>query len=152
MKRTIACLVAAATSVAIAQTPPPAKTQAPAAKAPAAAAKPAAPTAPKQAACAECGVVASVREMSKESKANANDSSKPSGFVVSVPLGAGGGSASAGSSSRIGKDAVQSTSTWEVIVRLDDGRVRIFKLEDPPEVRKDDKVRIENGQPVLRTD
>ena len=150
MKRTIACLVAAATSVAIAQTPPPAKTQAPAAKAPAAAARPATPTAPKQAACAECGVVASVREMSKESKANANDSSKPSGFVISVPLK--GGSPSAGSSSRLGSDNVQSSTTWEVIVRLDDGRVRIFKLEDPPEVRKDDKVRIENGQPVLRTD
>lgn len=137
MKTTIACLFTAVAFGAAAQAPPP--------KTP-----PGAVKAPKQALCAECGVVASVREVTRQSKPSAAEETKPSGFVVSVPLR--GGAPSAGSSTHIGKEAAQSVTTWEVIVRLDDGRVRILTLEDPPEVRKDDKVRIEKGKALLRTD
>jgi hypothetical protein len=37
-----------------------------------------------------------------------------------------------------------------VIVRLDDGRFRVFVLDEAPEVQQDDKVRIEEGRVVPR--
>ena len=50
----------------------------------------------------------------------------------------------------VGKEAQSVTTTWEVIVRLDDGRFRVFVLDEPPEVQQDDKVRIEEGRIVPR--
>jgi hypothetical protein len=77
--------------------------------------------------------------------------SQPSGLIASVPLG--GGKPMVGSSSKYGKDAVKTSESWEVTVRLDDGRFRILRLGEEPEVREGDKVRIEpNGAIVLRTD
>jgi hypothetical protein len=105
--------------------------------------------APTNTMCGECGVVRSVRAITKEAPPPPNDESKPSGLVVSVPLG--GGKAQIGGSQNIGKDAVAVTTTWEVVVRLDDGRFRLLMLEDEPtELREGDKVRIEQGKPVRR--
>ena len=99
--------------------------------------------------CGECGVVRSVRPIMKESPPPPVDTSKPSGLVVSVPVG--GGKPTVGGSQAIGKDAVAVTTTWEVVVRLDDGRFRVMTLEEEPaELREGDKVRIEQGKPVRR--
>jgi hypothetical protein len=102
--------------------------------------------------CANCGVVRSIKVISKELQPTPSTESRPSGLVASVPLG-GGGKAQVGSSTKYGKDAVTKSESWEVTVLLDDGRFRILRLGDEPEVREGDKVRIEpNGAIVLRTD
>jgi hypothetical protein len=117
--------------------------------APAWAQGPADAPAPAQARCAECGVIRSVRSMSKESPV-AVDSTKPSGLVASVPLG--GGKPQIGSSTKVGRDAVESVTTWEVIVRMDDGRFTIITLDDQGDWREGDKVRVERGKLERRTD
>jgi hypothetical protein len=71
--------------------------------------------------------------------------------VASVPLG--GGKPSVGSSSKYGKDVVTTSESWEVTVLLDDGRFRVLRLGEEPEVREGDKVRIQpNGAITLRAD
>jgi len=95
--------------------------------------------------CAECGVVRSVRMVTKELRADpAKSDSRPSGLVASVPLG--GGKMETGSSSKIGKDAPTTSDRWEIVIRLDDGRFRLLNVTQPPEVQVGDKVRVEaNG-------
>jgi hypothetical protein len=101
--------------------------------------------------CAECGVVRTVRMVTKEIKTDPASDARPSGLVASFPLD--GGKASAGSSARIGKDARMTDEIWQVIVRYDDGRYRLVTLDNKPDVREGDKVRFEpDGTLVLRTD
>jgi hypothetical protein len=97
-------------------------------------------------ACADCGVVRSVRMITKELRADpAKSDSRPSGLVASVPLG-GGGKMETGSSSKIGKDAPTTSDRWEIVIRLDDGRFRVVNVTEQPEVQVGDKVRVEaNG-------
>ena len=104
--------------------------------------------------CLECGVVSSVRVLTKELRGpDTTDDARPSGLVASVPLGSGGGRPVAGSSTKIGKDAVPKGESWEITVRHDDGRIRILTVNQPPEVRQGDKVRVEpNGKVTLRAD
>ena len=104
--------------------------------------------------CPDCGVVRSVRTLTKELRgADTTDDARPSGLVATVPLGKGGGKPEAGSSTRIGKDAVPTSESWEIIVRLDDGRIRVLTATQRPEVREGDKVRVEpSGKLTLRTD
>jgi outer membrane lipoprotein SlyB len=104
--------------------------------------------------CADCAVVRSVRTITKELRgADTTDDARPSGLVATVPLGKGGGKAEAGSSTRIGKDAVPTSESWEIIVRMDDGRMRVLTANQRPEVREGDKVRVEpNGRLTLRAD
>ena len=108
-------------------------------------------TAP-QAKCLDCGVVTSIKVVKKELPPPDSADSKPSGLVASVPLG--GGKTTVGSSSkRQGKDAPIMSETWEVTVRLDDGRFRLALLNQKPELREGDKVRFDaNGRVALRTD
>jgi hypothetical protein len=111
---------------------------------------PAAPQPPSTAAatCPDCGVVNSVRSIRKEAPtANAADT-KPSGLVATVPLG--GGKPHVGSSSKYGAEATTGTTTWEVVVRMDDGRFRVLTLGEDPKVQKADKVRIEANRVVPR--
>jgi hypothetical protein len=107
------------------------------------------------AACAECGVVRSVKSIRKEIKPGdtpTNDA-KPSGLVATIPLGKEGGKTRTGPSQRIGKDAVSSTETWEVVIRHDDGRMRLLTLQEDPGLREGDRVRIDaRGKIELRAD
>jgi hypothetical protein len=109
------------------------------------------PPPPPASACADCGVVRSIRAITKEIKPDdAKTDARPSGLVATIPFG---GKAEAGPSQRIGKDAVTSSESWEIIVRLDDGRFRVMTVREPPEVRVGDKVRVEaNGRISLRSD
>ena len=111
------------------------------------------PAVPEKAAatCPECGVVSSVRSVKKELPPNANTESKPSGLVATIPLK--GGKAQIGSSSKIGKDVVTTSQTWEITIRLDDERLRLVTVDEDPDLREGDKVRVEaNGQIKHRTD
>ncbi len=99
--------------------------------------------------CADCGVVRSVRPVSKELQPRPADEGKPSGLIATVPLG--GGEFHAGSSSRIGKDAPNVLTRWEVVVLLDDGRLRLLMLDEKPELAQGDRVRVERGQLVRQS-
>lgn len=112
------------------------------------------PKQPSAAKCADCGVVRSVRAKTKELRgADTTDDARPSGLVATIPLGKGGGKPEAGSSTRIGKDAVATSESWEIVVRMDDGRMRVMNVTQRPEVRDGDKVRVEpNGKLTLRAD
>ncbi len=131
MKHALLCLLAAAFPAWVLAAPPQPPTKA-------------------AATCAECGVVTSVRTIEKKEPTPATDTAKPSGLVATVPLG--GGKPKVGSSTRLGKDVTPTVHTSEVIVRLDDGRFQVFTLEDAGDLAQGDKVRIEKGKPVRRTD
>jgi hypothetical protein len=108
---------------------------------------------PAKSACADCGVVRSVRMMTKESAPLAANDAKPSGLVATVPLGHSDEKAKIGSSSKVGKDVVTRTDRWEVTVLLDDGRYKLVTLSEAPNLHEGDKVRIdENGKVQLRSD
>jgi outer membrane lipoprotein SlyB len=104
-----------------------------------------APAVPARAAatCPDCGVVRSVRVIKRDIGSPNTTEGKPSGLVATIPLGKGGGKPQVGSSSRIGADKVVSSETWEVAVRLDDGRFRILTLDDRPDFKEGDKVRVD---------
>ena len=106
------------------------------------------PPAPPVPACADCGVVTSVRTVTKQEPPVEQNQGKPSGLVASIPLGAGGGSPRVGSSTKIGRDVPSVTQSWEVIVRLDDGRYRVVVLDSQPDIGKGDRVRVEDGRLV----
>lgn len=141
-------LLIAIPALAQAQAPAPAPTPAPATK----------PTVTEKSVvvrkkCADCGVVSSIRVVKKELPPAASADSKPTGLVASVPFG--GGKPDIGSSSKQqgGKDAVVTSETWEVAVRLDGGRYRLAILSERPELRVGDKVKFDaNGRVALRTD
>jgi outer membrane lipoprotein SlyB len=84
--------------------------------------------------------------ITKELRADpAKSDTRPLGLVASVPLG-GGGKMETGSSSKIGKDAPTTSDRWEIVIRLDDGRLRVVNVTEQPEVQVGDKVRVEaNG-------
>ena len=133
MKSWLTVLVALALPAAWAQSPPaPGKL-------------PAAPPA----ACTECGVITSIRSVTKQAPPVVQNEGKPSGLVASIPLGPGGGSPQVGSSTRIGRDAPSVSQSWEVVVKLDDGRYRIVVLDAQPDYAKGDRVKVEEGKLVL---
>ena len=96
--------------------------------------------------CPDCGVVRSIRSIHKEGRPVPADSQKPSGFVATIPLGTSNPKPQIGSSSNLGRDSVPEITTWEVIVRLDDGRFRVVILDDPGNLRVGDKVKVEEGK------
>ena len=100
-----------------------------------------------QSTCVDCGVVRSVRSITKQIRPSpATEETKPSGFVASIPLK--GGKPEIGSSERIGKDAPTVVETWEVVVRMDDGKFRVVVLDDQPDLAEGGRVRFEKGKLV----
>jgi hypothetical protein len=129
-----ALLVVAATTLLPAAAQPPAPASAP---------RPA----PAAAACSDCGVVRSINPKQKQARP-ATDEGKPSGLVATVPLG--GGKVRVGPSQRLGKDAVVTEKSWDVIVQLDDGRFKLVTYDHTPDVQPGDRVRVQgNGLVVV---
>ncbi|APV48452.1 hypothetical protein BWI17_01385 [Betaproteobacteria bacterium GR16-43] len=96
-------------------------------------------------------MVRTIRAIKKEERPTAADNTKPSGLVATIPFGKGAGAPTLGSSTKEGgKDSVTVFTRWEVVVRLDDGRFRVVMLDEEPELREGDKVRIDEGRVVLR--
>jgi len=98
--------------------------------------------------CADCGVVRSVRAVTKKEPVQPADQAKPSGLVATVPLG--GGKMQVGSSTKLGRDVEHTSTTYEVIVRYDDGRFTMVMLDDPGEWKEGDKVRVDKGKLIAR--
>jgi hypothetical protein len=106
-----------------------------------------APVGPAAAACADCGVIRSIQQKVKQERPTGDQTaSKPSGLVATVPLG--GGKVQVGPSQKLGKEAVVSEKTWDVVVRLDDGRLRLVSVDRQPEFQQGDRVRIEGNRLV----
>jgi hypothetical protein len=105
----------------------------------------AASTAFAQLSCTDCGVVRSVRSVTKQLPPSAAvEETKPSGLVASIPFK--GGKAQIGSSEKIGRDAPTVVATYEVVVLMDDGKYRVVILDDPPDFKEGDRVRVDKGK------
>jgi len=105
---------------------------------------------PAKGACADCGVVRSVRPTHTETAPSPSNDAKPSGLVATVPLGRSDEKARVGPSQRVGKDVVTKTGSWEVTILLDDGRVKLMRLTEAPDIREGDKVRIDKDGKIQR--
>ena len=120
-----------------------------------------APPAAKPGLCADCGVISSLRSLSKEESQaaaavrnpsndappGAVDETKAPGLVASIPLG--GGKPKIGSVTRVGNDAPTVTTMWEVVVKLDTGQFRVVTLDSQPDFVKGDRVRVVDGKLTL---
>ena len=135
MKRflVVAILPALLATGAWAQTPPPA---------------PAAPKSAVAASCEGCGVVRSVKRVEKSQPITAQERQSTAGLVASVPLGSG--KASVGSATDVRAEKKPPTVTYEVVVRLDDGRFQLVTQDDAGSLREGDKVRLDRGKVILR--
>jgi hypothetical protein len=101
-----------------------------------------------QESCPTCGVVRSVKRIEKETPARTEHES-PAGIVASVPLG--GGPVSAGSATDVRRELQPPAVSYEIVVRLDDGRFQLVRQDDTHGLREGDKVRIDAGKVVLRS-
>ncbi|MCM2328498.1 MAG: hypothetical protein NDI88_11455 [Lysobacter sp.] len=112
---------------------------------------PPAPVAPKSAvaaSCEGCGVVRSVKRVEKSQPITAQERKSTAGLVASVPLG--GGKPSVGSVTDVRNEKKPPTVTYEVVVRLDDGRFQLVTQDEAGNLREGDKVRLDRGKVVLR--
>ena len=133
MNRILACCITALSCCAAAQTPP------------------AAPSPPVQSdvlrrqPCVECGEIRSIRRIERQQRPPNATPERPSGLVASIPLD--GSKPIVGSSTRVDRHVDPPLVTYEVIVKLDDGRVRVLMQDDEPEgFQKGDRVRIEDNK------
>jgi hypothetical protein len=102
----------------------------------------------KPATCAECGVVRSVKREETPQRITAEERKSTAGFVAQVPIG--GDKPVVGSSTETRSELKPPVVTYEVTVRLDDGRYQIVRQDDAANLREGDKVRIERGKVVLQ--
>ena len=98
--------------------------------------------------CDDCGVVRSIRKVETKQPFDSADRSATSGLVASIPLD--GSRAQVGSSTELRNEMKPPGVTWEIVVRLDDGRFRVVLQDDPGPLRADDKVKIVEGKVQLR--
>ena len=97
--------------------------------------------------CADCGEIRSVRKVTKEIKEEGLAPQQPGGLVASIPLGSG--KAQVGSSTKVGDEAVRTTTQWEVTLRYDDGRYRLLMLEKQPDFAEGSRVRVDSRGRLL---
>ena len=98
--------------------------------------------------CADCGVIRSIRPITKKEPTPPAEQAKPSGLVATVPLG--GGKVQVGSSTKLGRDVEHTSTVYEVIVRYDDGRYTMVMLDEQGDWKEGDKVRVEKGKLIER--
>jgi hypothetical protein len=92
-------------------------------------------------------VIRSIQQKVKqELPAGDQAASKPSGLVATVPLD--GSRAHIGPSQKLGKEAVISEKSWDVVVLLDDGRYRVVTVDRQPEFQIGERVRVEGNRLV----
>jgi hypothetical protein len=128
-----AIFLSAFAAVAAAQTPPKA---------------PGVMDAPSVFTCAECGVVRSVKRVEAPQRITSDERQSTAGFGASVPLG--GGKPVVGSTADTRDELKPPVVTYEIVVRLDDGRLQLVRQDDAGNIRKGDKVRIDRGKVTLR--
>jgi hypothetical protein len=139
MKRFIAALAAGIAASATAQTPAPADA-------------PVKSEVLRNQTCAECGEIRSVRRVEREARPSTavqeRERREPSGLVATIPLD--GSKPRVGSSTREEKRREPPLVTYEIIVRMDDGRVRIVSQDEGEDLHLGDRVRVEENKVKLR--
>ncbi len=96
--------------------------------------------------CPDCGEIRSIRRVEREQRPSSSlPEGEPSGLVASIPFG--GGKPTVGSSTREERRREPPLVTYEVIVRLDDGRFRlVVQDEEPVGLKMGDRVRVEENK------
>jgi hypothetical protein len=95
--------------------------------------------------CVDCGEVRSIRRVERQQRPPNATPESPSGLVATIPLD--GSKPTVGSSTRADRKREPPLVTYEVIMRLDDGRVRIIvQDEEPVDLKMGDRARIEDGK------
>ena len=140
MKRIIACLIAAIACDVSAQAAPDPSGAAPKSEI------------LRKQPCSGCGEVRTVRRIERQTRASTpmSEMKEPSGLVASIPLGHGGGKPTLGSSTREEKRRDPPLVTYEIVVLLDDGGIRVVMQDESDELRPGDKVRVEDNKVMLR--
>jgi hypothetical protein len=99
--------------------------------------------------CPDCGVIRSIKRVeSGEKAAQQAERAGPSGLVASIPFD--GGKPKVGSSTELSREKQPVTVSFEVVVRLEDGRLRVVLQDDVGAMREGDKVKVEQGRVVPR--
>ena len=99
--------------------------------------------------CPDCGVIRSIKRVESGDKAaQAAERTSPSGLVANIPFD--GSKPKVGSSTDLSREQRPATVSYEVVVRLDDGRLRLVLQDDVGAMREGDKVKVEQGRVVLR--
>ncbi len=102
---------------------------------------------PAAAACPDCGVIRTLKRVEGGDKpAILQERKGPSGLVANIPLD--GSKPTVGSSTDLSREQKPATVTYEVVVRLEDGRLRLVVQDDVGAMRVGDKVKIEQGRVV----
>jgi len=115
----------------------------------AAAAQAQTPVSPAAARCPDCGEIRSIKRVESGAKAaEAEERKGPSGFVANIPFD--GRKPKVGSSTELSREQRPATVTYEVVVRLEDGRLRLVLQDDVGGLREGDKVKVEQGRVVPR--
>lgn len=112
-------------------------------------------TNPPPSICRECGVVQSIRPITREGQGSGMGAVAGSvvGGVLGNQVGRGRGRDAATVVGAIGgavaghqiEKSQRTTTTYEITVRFDDGSMRVFNQEQQPYWRQGDRVRVYNG-------
>lgn len=101
-----------------------------------------------EATCAECGVIQRVKRVESKTRITAEDREAQQGLVASIPLD--GSKPTIGSSTKLAREEKPPIVNYEIVVRLDDGRIQIVMQEEIESLHEGDKVKVERGKVVLR--
>ena len=105
------------------------------------------PVSPAAAACPDCGVIRSIKRVESGDKAAILEERKgPSGLVANIPLD--GGKPSVGSSTDLSRDRRPPSVSYEVVVRMADGRLRLVIQDDVDGLKEGGKAKVERGRVV----
>lgn len=108
------------------------------------------PVSPAAAACPDCGVIRSIKRVESGDKAAILAERKgPSGLVANIPLD--GGKASVGSSTELSREKRPASVSYEVVVRMADGRLRLVVQDDIDGLKEGAKAKVERGRVVPLT-
>ena len=102
----------------------------------------------KPATCPGCGVVRSVKRVEAPQRITAKYRESTAGLVAQMPIG--GDKPVVGSATDAREQLKPPVVSYEVVVRLDDGRFQLVVQDDAAGLREGDKVRIDRGKVVPR--
>jgi outer membrane lipoprotein SlyB len=92
-------------------------------------------------------VIRSIKRVESSPRITAEERKSTSGVVATIPFG---GKATVGTSTDMRREQQMPVVTYEVVVRLDDGRFQVVVQEDAGAMREGDKVKVERGKVVPR--